>query len=144
MKGAIQAGAAYTSQYLLRFSDGPEIYIPRVGEVAIELVVAERPDKTMGSTGQRGTVETDFDVPAHHQADVSYCERKLREAEAGAPGHKVQAVFAQLGPGNTVVRSWAWRGVLFRSRSIPEHSAGEDGTMAVLTYGITIDDVVPL
>lgn len=144
MKGQIQPGAGYTSQFLVQFTDGPEMYIPRVGEVAIELVTAERPDKTIGSTGQRGTVETDFDVPAHHQVDVAYCERKLREAEAGTIGHKTQAVFLQLGEGGRVIRSWSWRGVLFRSRSIPEHSTGEDGSMSVLTYGITIDDVVPL
>lgn len=144
MKGQIQAGAAYTSQFVLRFGDGPEMYVPRVGELMIELVTAERPDKTIGSTGQRGTVESDFDVPAHHLTDVAYCERKLREAEAGAVGHKTSGVLAQMGPGTTVVRSWALRGVLFKSRSIPEHNAGDDGTMAVLTYGITIDDVVPL
>lgn len=145
MKGQIQPGASYTSKFVLSFTDGPEMYVPRVGEVAIELAVAERPDKTMGSTGQRGTVETDIDIPAHHAVDVAYCERKIREAEAGTLGHKTQAVFAQLGEGGAVVRSWAWRGVMFRSRTIPEHSTGpDDGTMSVITYGLTIDDVVPL
>lgn len=144
-KGDILPGAAVTNHFRLEILGLIPIPVTRVGELVREIVFAEMPDQTKQTTGQVKPGDSDFDVPAHHDAAVAALGGLITASATGLLGHKSAATLFILGADNsTVKRTILIDGFALMGVKTPELNAGDDGEMVALTYTFSYDGLVLL
>lgn len=142
-KGTIEAGAAVTNHFRFEIFGIVPIPVTRIGELTREIVMAEMPDQTMQTTGQVKPGDSDFDVPAHHDAAVAGLNALMALNANGVVLGKVPATLYILGADNTSVkRSVLLDGFAITGLKTPELNSGDDGEMVAFTYSFSYDNLV--
>lgn len=143
-KGDVEAGSAVSNQFTLEVVGLPAIYFTRVGELTVELAVAEMADGTWQSTGRVKPGETEADQYVHHEVERVAMEAWFTACRTGAPGHKTTALLHLCGADGNPVVSYLLDGVINRGRKLPEHDKSGDGEGVRATWMLAFDDVVPM
>jgi len=141
---SIQPDAAMTNQFKLEIEGLPAIVFTSTGELATELELATMPDGTRQSTGKTKPSDTEVKHMAHHAEERIAMEAWFAQCIAGSPTGKRPGFLHLLGAdGRTVKASYALDGCLAYIRKLPELDSSTEGEGAMLTWSLSVDNVLP-
>lgn len=123
----------------------PKITFTTVGALTDATTEAELPDGTVASGGKTAPVEFTVTVPAHHLVETMAMDNWKRQAEDPIDkGYKkAGTLIGYSGTGNEF-KSWSLTGLWVRDRTTPDFDMANAGEMAVISYVMRADKVLPI
>lgn len=145
MKGAIQADHMPLNKFQLLVAGLPPLTMITVGSLEDELQTVDLPDRTKASGGNRGTVEFDVTMPAHHLIEQAAMEAWFAEGQDPvSPTYKKVATLVMMSNTSTVLRSFSLDGLFVAKRMTPEFDMNNEGEMSIITWTMMADNVLPI
>lgn len=143
-KGSVEAGAALTNSFLLEIPILGAIKFVSMGSLDQELKTTILADSTAMPTGKVDPVTTEAKQYAHHTAERLALEAWYAMNKSGTLGYKQIGILHMLGADGQAILSWLLDGMICNGRVIPELDSSGEGEGAMLTWKLTIDNVIPL
>lgn len=145
MKGAIAPDHIGDNNYQFLVAGLLPLTAVEISGIDEELKTADLPDRTRASGGTRDPVEFDLMVPAHHDLEIAAMEVWYKEAQDPAvlPTYKKPCTLVMPRISGTGGRTYTLVGVFVKGRGIPSMKMDGDGSMQVITYKMSADDVIP-
>ena len=123
----------------------PKITFVTVGSLTDATTEAELPDGTVASGGKTAPAEFTVTVPAHHLVETMAMDNWKKQAEDPVDkGYKKAGTLAAISGTGNVFKSWSLTGLWVRERTTPDFDMGNDGEMAVVSYVLRADKVLPI
>lgn len=145
MKGEIQPDHMPVNKYQFRVAGLADLAPTTIGELEEELNVADLPDRTRASGGQKNAGEFDMTIPMHHTAQMAALELWYKESQDPVlPTYKKPCTLVYQSISGNRTRTYTIVGVFPRKRVLPELDKANDGEMAQATWTMSFDDVIPL
>jgi len=145
MKGAIQPDHIADNQFQFLPVGIAPITAVEIGELKEELTRIELPDRTAATGGVRPPTTTEISIPAHHDADIIAMELWYKSGQDPVlPTYKIPCTLVMPRLSGAAGRSYTLVGVWVTGRGIPGMKMGDEGNMQVITFPISIDDIIPL
>jgi hypothetical protein len=143
-KGTIKADHIPINKFQLLVAGLPPLTVIKVSGIEEELEVVELPDRTMASGGNTKATEADVETPAHHVVEQAAWESWYAQAQDPVvPTYKRTATLLQQSLSGAIQRTWTLTGVFPKKRGLPDLDMGNAGDQAVITWALSIDDVLP-
>lgn len=145
MKGDIQPNHIPLNKFEFRVIGLVTLTTLTVSGIEEELEVAELPDRTVASTGERKATEFEIAIPMHHDVEFGAMEVWYQESsDPVTPTYKKPCTLIHKNVQGVEKRSFTLVGVFPKKRMLPDLDRTNEGEMAMVTYTMSCDDVVPL
>lgn len=145
MKGDILANHIPLNKFEFRVVGLVTLTTLSVSGIEEELEVAELPDRTVASTGERKPTEFDIAIPMHHDVEFGAMEVWYQESsDPVMPTYKKPCTLIHKDTQGNAKRSFTLVGVFPKKRMLPDLDRTNEGEIAMVTYTMSCDDVVPI
>ena len=145
MKGAINPDHIANNKYEFLVGGLIPVTAVEIGELKEELAKVKLPDRTQASGGTRDPVETEIMIPAHHTGEIIAMEVWYKEGQDPVlPTYKKPCTLNMPRISGAIGLSYTLIGVWVTGRGIPGMKMGDDGEMQVITFPISIDNILPI
>ena len=145
MKGAIQADHIPTNKYQLIILGMPPLTPVKVSGLEDELEKITLPDRTVATGGNRKASEFEMEIPMHHTLERITCDLWFQQGqEPVSPSYKRSATLVLISHTGNIVATYSLVGAFIFKRTLPDLEMGGEGEMATITYGVSVDDILPL
>lgn len=143
--GTLQTDHIALNKFKLIVVGLPEITFITVGGITDAVTESELPDGTVASGGKTAPVEITVTVPLHHLVEVLAMDNWKREAEDPIDkGYKKTGTLVMTSGSGDEFKSYTLSGLWIRERSTPDLDMANEGEMAVNTYVMRADRVLPV
>lgn len=145
MKGAILPDHIGVNKFQLLINGVAPLTITEATGLEDELQTTELPDRTRASGGNRGPSEVEIKIPMHHLIEQAAMELWFKESQDPvAPTYKKNATLLHFSISGLVIRSYSLIGVFPSKRVNPDLEMGNEGELALVTWTLSVDDVIPI
>lgn len=146
MKGKIQSDVMPINNYELLVPSVPiPLTITEISGIEDTLNTTELPDKTVVTTGTRQATEVELTMPLHHILEQAAMEVWFKESQgAVSPNYKKTASLIHKSNTGLVLRTFTLVGMFPTKRKLPDLKMEDEGTMGMVVWTFSIDDVEPL
>lgn len=143
-KGTIRADHIPNNKFSLLVAGMPPLTAIKVSGIEEELETVTLPDRTVASGGNTKATEATVETPAHHVVEQAAWEAWYASSQDPVlPTYKRVATLVQQSGSGAIVRAWTLTGVFPRKRGLSDQDMASEGDMAIVTWTISIDDVLP-
>lgn len=145
-KGTIKPDHIPVNKYeLLIAGVAGHFTILTISGIEEELETVELPDRTRVSGGNTKAVEFEVTTPAHHFIEQAAWELWYKEGQDPVfPTYKKVGTLLMLSISGATLRSYSLAGVFITKRGLPDLEMENEGEQAVITWGLSADDVFPV
>lgn len=145
IKGKIKPDHIPVNKYMLILETLPLIMtLTNIGAIEEDLDRVDLPDRTRASGGNTKAIETTIKQPMHHSAEVAQMEGWFEECQDPVSiNYKKVGSLLGISLSGETIRSYALDGVFLTKRALPEWSMENEGDMAEIEWGLSIDDIMP-
>lgn len=145
MKGEILPDHMPTNKFSLKVIGLIDLTALTISGLEDELQTVELPDRTVASGGNRAASEFEMGIPAHHGVQIAAMELWFRESQDPiSPTYKKPCTLTMESLSGNSDRSYTLIGVFPKKRSTPDLDKADDGEMAVITWSMSVDDILPI
>lgn len=145
MKGEIQPDHMPVNNFSLKVIGLLDLTAVTISGIDDELQTVDLPDRTVASGGNRAATEFDVGIPAHHTAEIAAMEAWYIESQDPiTPTYKKPCTLIMNSLSGAKSRTYTLVGVFPKKRATPDLDMGADGDMAVITYTMSVDNIVPI
>ncbi len=145
MKGVIEAGHIPVNKWAFKVLGAPPLTITEQSGIEDELEVAELPDRTVASGGNRKAIEFDLTMPEHHAVEQLYMEAWYKSSQDPVtPDYKRPATLIHYDIHGTAKRTWTILGVFPKKRGTADREMADEGQMASVVWTMSGDDIEPI
>jgi hypothetical protein len=110
-----------------------------------ELETVELPDRTVASSGERKAGEFEIAIPLHHDVEFAALELWFKEGQDPiSPTYKKPCTLIHKSISGRRSRSFTLVGVFVKKRVLPDLDKANEGEMAMATYTMSYDDILPI
>jgi len=144
-KGTIQPDHMPLNKGRLMILGMPELTLVESSDIEEALTRVVLPDRTAVSGGVKDPVEFDIKIPMHHSVEVAAMEIWYRlNHDPIQGGAKLDGTMMFPSLSDAALKTYSMVGLWPPKRGIPGTAASNEGEMAVLTWGLSADDVLPV
>jgi len=145
MKGEILADHIPLNKFELRVAGLVAITALTISGLEEELDVTELPDRTVASSGEKKPSEFELAVPMHHTVEFLGMEAWYKEGQDPIlPTYKKPCTLIHKSVGGTNNRTFTLLGVFVKARKLPDLDKANEGELAMVTYTMSVDEIIPL
>ncbi len=145
MKGEIQADHIPVNKFQLKVVGLLDLTAVSISGLEDELATIDLPDRTKASGGNRGASEFTMMIPAHHTVEIAAMEVWFKEGQDPiVPTYKKPCTLIMQSLSGQKERSYTLIGVFVMKRTLPDLDKADDGEMASIEWGMSVDDIIPL
>lgn len=145
MKGVIEPGHIPVNKWVLSVTGAPPLTITEQSGIEDELEVAELPDRTVASGGNRKASEFDLTMPEHHAVEQLYMEAWYKASQDPVlPGYKRAATLIHYNIHGVAAKRWQLTGVFPKKRALADREMVNEGEMASVVWTMSSDDIEPI
>lgn len=145
MKGAIQPDHIGDNKYEFQVLGLVPITATSIGELTETLKTVTLPDMTEASGGTTEPVKFDIEVPAHHDVEIAAMELWYQSCKDPVlPTYKLPCTLVMPRISGAGGRTYTLVGTFITGRGIPAMKMDGDGTMQVIKYPMSCDNIVPI
>jgi hypothetical protein len=145
MKGAILPDHIGVNKYQLLINGVAPLTLTEATGLEDELQTTELPDRTRASGGNRGPSEIEVKIPMHHLIEQAAMELWFKESQDPvAPTYRRAATLLHFSISGVVIRSYSLLGVFPSKRVNPDLEMANEGELALVTWTLSVDDILPL
>lgn len=145
MKGDILPSHLAVNKYKLIFTGLPELHPTTIGSLEEEIDSVDLPDRTSASGGESRPVEFDITIPAHHHLEIAAMEAWYQQGQEPVDPAYLKLgtlvieshVTGQIPRTQTLMDTWCFK------RATPELDQDNEGEMAVYTYSLKTNRILP-
>jgi hypothetical protein len=144
MKGQIEPDHMPVNKYELRVIGLADLAPLSISGIEEELQRVDLPDRTKASGGQRNPTEFDMTIPLHHTIAHAAMELWFKESsDPVLPTYKKPCTLVFPSISNNTSRLFMLQGVFPCKRALPELDKSNDGEMAMVTWTMSVDNIIP-
>lgn len=145
MKGEIQPNVITVNRYTLSILGIVDLTPVTITGIEDELETSKLPDRTVASNGQRKSTTFTMGLPAHHELEILAMEAWFIEGQDPiTPTYKKTVSLTLTAITGTGSRNYTMTGVFPMKRGIPALALADEGTMAVLEWAMSVDNILPI
>lgn len=123
----------------------PPFTLMSLSGIEEELDVVDLPDRTTHTGGRTKPVEFEMSIPAHHQQEIAAMEIWVEEnKDPVSLFAKKVGTLTMFSQSLITQKSYMLEGLFPSKRTLPELELDNDGEMAMITYTMRADEVIPL
>lgn len=145
MKGTIRPDHIPLNKYLLLLVGLPRLTFTKISGIEDELEVANLPDRTQASGGNRKANEFTAMLPLHHITEQAAMEAWFRESQDPvSPLYKKQGTLVMQSISGITIKTFQVAGIFPSKRKLPDLEMVNEGEMAETEWTFKADDIQPL
>ena len=144
MKGEIQPDHMPINKYEFRVLGLADMQPLTVSGIEEAINVVEMPDRTRASGGTKTPGEFEITMPLHHTIQHAAMELWFKEStDPVLPTHKKPCTLVFPSASGQQTRIYMLAGVFPCKRVLPELDKANDGDLAIVTWTMSFDDILP-
>lgn len=144
MKGQIEPDHMPVNKYELRVIGLADLAPLTISGIEEELQRVDMPDRTKASGGQRNPTEFDMTIPLHHAIAHAAMELWFKESsDPVLPTYKKMCTLLFPSSSGNVTRIFMLQGAFPCKRALPELDKSNDGELSMVTWTISVDNIIP-
>lgn len=145
MKGVIQPDHIPVNKFRLIVIGLPDLTITELSGIEDELEVADLPDRTVASGGNRKASEFTFMLPMHHSVEQAAMEAWFLESQDPVlPTYKKPGTLIHESISGATIRTFQLTGLFPKKRALPDLEMVNEGEMAAVEWTMSSDDIAPI
>lgn len=145
MKGIIKPDHMPVNKFSLKVVGLVDLTAITVSGIEDELQTVDLPDRTVASGGNRMAGEFDIAIPLHHTLEMAAMEVWFKEGQDPiTPTYKKPCTLGMDSLSGASSRNYTLVGVFVKKRALPDLDKENDGDMAMATWTLSYDDILPL
>ena len=145
VKGTLGPDHIPVNKYSLLVVGVPEITVLSVSGIEEEIDTVDLPDRTKASGGQTQAIEFEITTPTHHTTEQAAMEAWFQESQDPVlPTYKKVGTLVMTSLSGEIVRSHSLVGLWPMKRALPELDLSNEGELAITTWTLCADDILPI
>lgn len=145
MKGEIQPDHNPVNKFEFQVVGLGVFTAVEISGIEDELDTTELPDRTVASGGNRQATEFELKIPMHHTTERALLEIWYKESQDPvSPTYKKPCTLLHPSLSGAKSVNYTLIGVFPKKRTLPDLEKANEGEMAVITFMMSCDDVLPL
>jgi hypothetical protein len=145
MKGAIKADHMPTNKFDFKVVGLLKLTAVTISGIEEEILSVDLPDHTTASSGEKGAIEFELELPVHHTAEFAAMELWYKEAQDPiSPTYKKPATLTFLSISGRAKRSFTIVNCWVGGRDLPDLNMEDEGDIALVKYKMKADELQPI
>ena len=145
LKGIIQPDHASLNQFRLSVFGLLDVTFITVSGISEELQIVDMPDRTKASGGQTSPIEFTAQTMIHHTVERVALEAWYKEGQDPVTStYKKIATLTSKGISGAIKASFLLSGCFIYSMTLPDFDKTNEGEPAMIEWGFSADDMLPV